>query len=192
MQPISPSGAAEQPGSPSWAAEQPGSPSWAAEQPGRRSDEAGFTLVEALIAIVVLVFGLVAITNLLIVAASSNSAGNQSSAATAIASEQLEVLKAIPFTDPRLNAGGNLDANVNGYFHDSDPGSGANYDGRMGVEGVGRFRVRWLIVQIAGDNQTRFIRVRAEPVGGLMRARARAEFATFRSCTSTTIGCPTP
>jgi len=154
--------------------------------------EAGFTLIEALIAIVVLVFGLVAITNLMIVAASSNSAGNQGSAATTIASEQLELLKAIPFTDPRLNAGGNLDTNQAGYFRDSDPASGTDYDPRMSVPGVGIFRVRWQITQIGGDAQTRFIRVRAEPIGGLMRARARAEFATFRSCTSTTLGCPTP
>jgi len=154
--------------------------------------EEGFTLVEALIAIVVLVFGLVAITNLMIVAASSNSAGNQATAATALASEQLERLKAIPFTDPQLTAGGNLNSNSPGYFRDSDPASGADYDPRMSVDGVGVFRVRWEIVQIGGDAQTRFIRVRAEPIGGLMRTRARAEFATFRSCTSTTIGCPTP
>jgi pilin/secretion family protein with methylation motif len=155
-------------------------------------DEAGFTLIEALIAIVVLVFGLVAITNLMIVAASSNSAGNQSSAATALASEQLELLKSIPFTDTRLGAGGSLTSNVAGYFRDSDPGSGTDYDSRLSVNGVGIFRVRWQITQMTSDAQTRFIRVRAEPIGGLMRSRARAEFTTFRSCTSTTLGCPAP
>jgi len=39
---------------------------------------------------------LIAITNLLVVAASSNSVGNMSSAATALASQQLELLKAQP------------------------------------------------------------------------------------------------
>jgi hypothetical protein len=164
----------------------------AAEAAPRRTDEAGFTLVEALIAIVVLVFGLVAITNLMIVAASSNSAGNQSSAATALASQELERLKSLPFTDAQLAPGGNLDGDVAGYFRDGDPASGADYDPNMRVEGVGPFKVRWQIVQIGGDQQTRYIRVRAEPIGGLMRLRGRAEFATFRSCTSTTIGCPTP
>ena len=45
-----------------------------------RGAEAGFTLVEALVAVVVLVFGLMAVTNLLLVAASSNSVANQSTA----------------------------------------------------------------------------------------------------------------
>lgn len=39
--------------------------------------EAGFTLVEALLAVVVLIFGLMAVTNLMLVAASSNSVANQ-------------------------------------------------------------------------------------------------------------------
>jgi Tfp pilus assembly protein PilV len=42
------------------------------------AEEAGFTLVEALFAMVILIFGLLAVTNLLIVGASSNSVANQS------------------------------------------------------------------------------------------------------------------
>ena len=49
-----------------------------------RSRESGFTLVETLVAIVVLVFGLMAVTNLLLVAATSNTVANQSSAATVL------------------------------------------------------------------------------------------------------------
>src|SRR5204863_2278147 len=45
--------------------------------PPSRGSEAGFTLVEALVAIVILVFGLIAVTNLMLVAASSNSVANQ-------------------------------------------------------------------------------------------------------------------
>ncbi len=41
-------------------------------RPAAPDAEAGFTLIEALVAIVVLVFGLMAVTNLMIVAASSN------------------------------------------------------------------------------------------------------------------------
>ena len=71
-------------------------------------DQAGFTLIEALIAMVILAFGLIAITNLLIVAASSNSVGNMSSAATALASQQLELLKAQSYTN--IAPGGSLTA----------------------------------------------------------------------------------
>ena len=48
----------------------------------RAQREAGFTLIEALVAIVILAFGLMAVTNLLVVAAASNTVGNHSTAAT--------------------------------------------------------------------------------------------------------------
>ena len=47
-------------------------------QPG--AGEAGFTLIEALVAMVVLTFGLMAVTNLMLVAASSNTVANQGTA----------------------------------------------------------------------------------------------------------------
>lgn len=143
-----------------------------------RSGEAGFTLIESLISIVILVFGLLAVTNLMIVAASSNSVGNQSSATTALASQQLEMLKAIPFTN--LNPGGSVTADTSGFFRRDD------------VDGVGPILTRWQVFTLSGDNQTKFITVRSEPLGGLLRTRARAEFTTFRSCTSTGGGCPAP
>ena len=59
--------------------------------------EAGFTLIEALTAIVILSFGLMAVTNLLIVAASSNAVANQSTAATNSASQVLEQLRSVSF-----------------------------------------------------------------------------------------------
>ena len=46
-----------------------------------RGREAGFTLVEALVAVIVLVFGLMAVTNLMLVAASgSNTVADQGTA----------------------------------------------------------------------------------------------------------------
>ena len=62
----------------------------------RRTDS-GFTLVEALIAIVILVFGLMAVTNLFLVAGNSNQVANQSTAAAALAARRLESLKTISF-----------------------------------------------------------------------------------------------
>jgi Tfp pilus assembly protein PilV len=138
--------------------------------------EQGFTLVEALFAIVILVFGLLAITNLMIVGASSNSVANQSTATTALASEQLEKLKALPFTSTSLAVGGSLTADANGDFRDDS------------IDGVGPIHTRW---QISAPNpQTLFIRVRSEPAGGLLKSRARAEFSTFRTCTAQALGCP--
>ena len=139
-----------------------------------KPDQAGFTLIEALLAMVILAFGLIAITNLLIVAASSNSVGNMSSAATALASQQLELLKAQSYTN--IAPGGSLtaDQSVAGvpYFRDDS------------IDGVAVFHTRWQIVQIAGDQQTRFIHVHTEPAPGLFRSRAAADFTTHSRITA--------
>ena len=58
------------------------------------------------------------------------------------------------------------------------------------VPGVGRIRTRWMVQPVAGDNQVQFITVRSQGEGAMTGARSRAQFTVFRSCTSTTIGCP--
>ena len=154
----------------------------------RLSGEAGFTLVEALCAMVILSVGLIAVTNLLLVASTSNTTANQSTGATTLAAEQLEVLKALPFADANaipnaaLDAGGDLDADQAGFF--TDPPAE--------IPGVGQIRVRWKIVDV--DTQTKFISVRAESTALLIGARSRAEFTVFRSCTDSApppaLNCP--
>lgn len=143
-----------------------------------RSSESGFTLVEALVAIVILVFGLIAVTNLMLVAASSNSVANQATGAATMASQKLEQLKAQPFTS--LAAGGDVASDVTGFYQDDD------------LPGVGRIHTRWAIVAIAGDAQVYFVQVRSEGTGALSVGRSRAEFTTFRSCTNIALGCPNP
>ena len=64
---------------------------------GHSRAERGFTLIEVLIAIVVLVFGLIAITNLFLVAGSSNTVANQATAASDVAAQIVENLKAQPW-----------------------------------------------------------------------------------------------
>jgi len=168
--------------------------------PNRRNTaEAGFTLVEALCAIVVLAFGLMAVTNLLIVAAASNTVGNHSTAATTASSEILERLKSMTFTS--LTPGGDVNAGTMGSISNCDetpapptapdvcvvPG---NYNSLRTFPGVGQIQSFWEIRQI--DGQTLFIKVRSQSNAALAGARSRAEFTTFRSCTATTIGCPNP
>jgi type II secretory pathway pseudopilin PulG len=162
-------------------------------RPGANS-EAGFTLVEALCAIVILAFGLIAIANLMLVAATSNTVANQGTAATTVATQQMETLKNIPFTNPPtsntfnplLNPGGDLDNDVAGFFNPP-----------VFLPGVGEIQVRWQITAIpdpvTGATTTLFIAVRAEGTGALTRARSRAEFTTFRSCTDSDpagLNCP--
>lgn len=145
-------------------------------KPGRRG-EAGFTLVEALTAIVILSFGLMAVTNLLVVAASSNSVANQSTAAADMAARQLEALRLLPWNDGLLGPGGGVDSCIS-----------PNYCRTDDIPGVGRIETRWEIVSV--DVRTRFIRVRAEGRGALSGPRSRAEFTTYRVCTMPQLGCP--
>jgi prepilin-type N-terminal cleavage/methylation domain-containing protein len=59
--------------------------------------ESGFSLVEVLIAILILVFGIVAVANLILVAATSNMTANSGTTAATVASEEMERLKALSF-----------------------------------------------------------------------------------------------
>ena len=148
-----------------------------------RGAEAGFTLVEALVAVVVLVFGLMAVTNLMLVAASSNSVANQGTAAVNSASRAMDMLKATTFTD--LVEGG-IDP-----FHTPDPVVGctdpaltfADWQCNDTVPGVGLVHTHWYITATA-DARLLHIRVRSEGTGALSGARSRAEFTTFRACTN--------
>jgi type IV pilus assembly protein PilV len=166
--------------------------------------EAGFTLVEALIAILLLVVGLMAISNLFIVAGSSNQTGSHSTAATTQATEAMERLAAIPFN--QLTAGGgtsaaNLDTDQGSISACTEPAQdcviAGNFNMRRWVAGVGSIKTRWQVINPgAAGVPTIFIRVRSESeapiVGG---PRTRAEMTMFRSCTvrvGQPGGCPAP
>src|SRR5262249_28952551 len=145
-----------------------------------RRTEAGFTLVEALSAIVILAFGLMAITNLLLVAASSNTVANQSSAATAVASQGMDILTATPWTTPV--PGGDINNDVGARVPCSGIIPAGPYNCDSDISGVGLVHSRWAITATA-DIRMLFIQVRSEGTGALARARSRAEFTSFRSCT---------
>lgn len=161
-----------------------------------RSAEAGFTLVEALVAIVVLVFGLMAVTNLMIVAASSNSVANQGTAAVTSATHVMDMIRSTTFTD--LTSGGTLmdtsDAgsappcNDPTLTFDNPPERHCNDD----IPGVGTIHTHWIITATA-DQRLMYVRVQSEGLGVLAGARSRADFTTFRACTNSdpaTGGCP--
>lgn len=138
----------------------------------RERADGGFTLIESLIAIIILMFGLLAISQLFIVATSTNSIANRATASAAMASREMERLKAIPFDDARLNAGGDYDADPFGIcgadpYCDSEP-----------IPGVGEVVTRWQIDDL--DANIKYIRMRTEALG-VFSTLSRAEFTTFRS-----------
>lgn len=169
-----------------------------------RAAESGFTLIEALIAMIILMFGLIAIANLFVVAASSNQIGNYTTVATSIGSDVMEKLKAVPFTtlvtfvspydaaDPWK-----LDDWEDGDFGTDVTGSPApdcttnivTKDGCVTqVAGIGNVVTHWKIIDPgAAGTETRFILVRSE-VRALLGRSTAAQFATFRACISSS--CP--
>ena len=171
----------------------------------RRTGEAGFTLVETLTAIVILVFGLMAVTNLLLLAATSNSVANQSTAAAASASRIMDQLKDTTFPaltpsptvtvtadtggptpcggEPALPWPGPAPVVVN------NPNVQNNCDDF--IQGVGQIHTRWTILPLANTARGYLIQVRSEGTGALAGPRSRADFSTVRSCTEPT-GCPPP
>ena len=168
-----------------------------------RTAENGFTLIEALIAIVVLVVGIVAIVNLFVVASTSNAVANHSTAASGQGTETMERLKSIPFLDLTGGMGGpisgNLSADAGSLLNcvepDPQPATPVNcvipgnYNLARDIPGVGRIKTRWQIVRPgAGGPDTIFITVRSESTAKLAGVRSRSEYTTFRTCTVS--GCP--
>jgi len=152
----------------------------------RPSSEAGFTLIECLIAIIVLVFGLIGITNLFVVATASNQIGNLTTAAAAKSSEALEELKSLPFTT--LVPGGSLTADLPSTNTTSNVAANT-YNMEETLTGVGIVKTRWVIANPnPGGNDTYYITVRSEVQGVFGGQLSRAEYSTFRTCT--TPGCP--
>lgn len=176
------------------------------------SRESGFTLIEALIAMIILVFGLVAIANLFVVAMSSNQIANYTTVAAAQGSEIMEKLKSVPFTqltasttcnytytatDPWNDAAWSND--VPGINNDAPPtttnpylpvitSTGLQCNVRKSIPGIGTVVTRWKIIDPgAGGTAVRFILVRSEVQGFLGRG-TQARFTTFRACVSP--GCP--
>jgi prepilin-type N-terminal cleavage/methylation domain-containing protein len=141
---------------------------------GAAPTDAGFTLVEVLVAIVVLVFGLIAVTNLLLVGASNNTAANLSTSSTAAAAQQMEVLKATSFADLVTLTG-------------PSPGT-ATGNQLVRTMGSAPIQVNWRVER--QSSQLMFIQVEAQGSGPLVAARSRAVLTSFRSCTAETAGCP--
>jgi len=71
-----------------------------------RDREAGFTLVETSIAMVVLMIAALGVVSLFTYSIGNNSGGYDRAAALSIAQQQIEQLRSVPFTDSTLNVSG--------------------------------------------------------------------------------------
>ena len=122
--------------------------------------ERGFTLVETLVAIVVLVFGIMAVTNLMLVAASSNTVANQGTAAVTSATRIMDMVKSTSHEDLRGLAPGGSDWATNdgaGSCNDPNLVVGA-FHCDDDLPGVGRVHTHWWVATTA-DPRLLYVRV---------------------------------
>jgi prepilin-type N-terminal cleavage/methylation domain-containing protein len=114
----------------------------------KRNDE-GFSLIEVMVAIVILTVGLLSLAQMMVVATNSNSLSGRMTSCSALAKEQLERLKSAPFytnpaalvRNPMLTAGGDINASVGGYsqLYDTDG---------LPTNGASMYEVRWQIADV--------------------------------------------
>jgi type IV pilus assembly protein PilV len=156
--------------------------------------QSGFSLIEVMVAVVILTVGLLALAQLMVIATNSNALSGRMTSSAAIAKERLELLKAAPFyTDvntrtinPLLLPGGDVNSTVGGYsqFYDQN---GQPLPGAAGA----LYEVRWRVdslVAPGGGGALPLAMVRitvrclpASEAGNLFQIIGDATFVTFRT-----------
>jgi hypothetical protein len=112
-------------------------------------DEAGTSLLEVVIALLLIALGTLAVVPMFVSAKGVNASGANISVLSAKATAQMESLRAEPFH--HIVAGGSLTSSVAGYSDTSDP----------------RVVVRWQVVDGGGPAGAKTIRLLAFAVGEL-------------------------
>ena len=153
----------------------------------KHAREDGFSLIEVMVAIVILTVGLLSLAQMMVVSTHSNTLSGRMTSCSALAKEQLERLKAAPFytvpasltRNPSLASGGNVDATINGYSQLYDPQG-------LPSPGSGLYEVRWAITDVLSPLPLEMIRidVRCLPAAGegdQFAIIGDARFTTFRT-----------
>ena len=142
-----------------------------------KQDESGLSLIELLISLGICVTALMGLAQVLAIGVAARPANSQSlarSKATSLAKFQLEALKAVPFDDAQLAAGGSLPpaASVANYADQVD------IDGQ--VVGVPSIHTRqWAIVDVAPNLKQ--ITVATTRNGLVMGTRITIQLTTLRT-----------
>jgi prepilin-type N-terminal cleavage/methylation domain-containing protein len=131
------------------------------------NSERGFTLIEVLIAMVILTVALVSMAELMAITLRMQMMGRNETIAVRLVQAKIDELVALDFegvaSGPLVAVGGGLEADVAGYNDDPDPD----------------FHRRWQIVAIAGQTRIRTLTVRVTPEAIDRRTNAPIEFTTI-------------
>ena len=150
-------------------------------------DERGFSLIEVMVAIVILTVGLLSLAQMMVLSTNANTLSGRMTSCAALAKEQLERLKAAPFyttpptvRNPMFNPGGDVNNTVAGYsqFYDAD--------GLPSAAGNALFETRWQVTDVATPLPLQMIQIqmRCLPAAGMRDQFAvigEARFTTFRT-----------
>jgi len=154
----------------------------------QRKDE-GFSLIEVMVAIVILTVGLLSLAQMMVVATHSNQLSGRMTSCSALAKEQLERLKAAPFyTNPAAlpltpnpilaPGGGDLSATVGGYSQLYDPEG-------IPTAATGMFEVRWSIANVPTALPLAMVSIQVRCLGATgadqFSVIGEARFTTFRT-----------
>jgi hypothetical protein len=163
--------------------------------------DAGFSLVEAVIAVLVFIIGIAAISNLFLQSITANSTANVSAATAAVASEVMDRLRSMPSNTlaitpgtspgtPLTNAAREAILAASATDSCSDTGtvdcvSGVGLAAKgfvlvKRVEGVGLVHAKWTVESVGNGTNLFFITVRAQTMAPVVGERANAEFTSFR------------
>jgi Tfp pilus assembly protein PilV len=126
-------------------------------------DEAGTSLLEVVVALLLIALGTLAVVPMFVSAKGVNASGADISSLSAKATAQMESLRAEPFH--HIVAGGSLTSDVAGYSDTSDP----------------EVVVRWQVVDGGGPAGTKTIRLLAFAVGELSTQASSVELTTLRA-----------
>lgn len=106
----------------------------------QRQDTLGFTLVEVLVATFLVGLLSLAVVPMMLMAVQTSAVGQEMTELTAAGVDQMEILRAAPFNDPTLVAGGSITASNAGFSIDPLNGDADRY-------------VRWSIVDESAERK---------------------------------------
>lgn len=126
----------------------------------------GFTLIEVMVALVVLAIGLLAVAGMQVISIQSNTGNRDVTEASTLALDKIEFLKVLPVDDDRLKDTEMVEQDDGSYEEEEVEHS----------ESVGKYTVSW---DVTDNEDTKQIAVRVDWTSGQKQRAKNVELATL-------------